>query len=237
MKAIGLSCFGWLLATVAVVAVADEIKTIAVGDAEIVYDFQPTETGVAILTLAGLVTENNDTLRGLKNSDPRRLSKLGQLIYQCKLMIYASDGAAGGVAAKAPVLISKNYSLFTGVDQPLANDERVGVQVEVLRVIDDASLFSDSLGKQQTQAGVWETVGDGSTIDLRQFNVNALQEGELIETSESVEIKVRFPVFQLDKPVSQWNYNFSLKDFKQAVRMIDDDCTPAKFTDLIEQRG
>lgn len=237
MKAICLPCIGWLLSTFAVVAAADEIKTVAIGDAEIVYDFQPTEAGVAILTLAGLVTETNDTLRGLKNSDPRRLSKLGQLIYQCKLMVYGSSGAGGGLAANAPVLISKNYSLFTGVNLPLGDDERVGIQVQALRVIDDASLFSDSLGRQQTQSGAWETLGDGSTVDLRQFNINALQEGKMIETSESVEIKVRFPVFQLEKPVSQWNYNFSLKDFKQAVRLIDDDCTPAKFADLIEKRG
>lgn len=218
-------------------AIADEIKAFAIGDAEVVYDYETTETNVAILTLVGFVTETNDSLRGLKNADARRLGKLGQLIYQCKLMIDRSKEGSRDVAAKDPVLIAKNYSLFTGVDLPLASDERVGIQVQALPVVDDASLFSDSLGPKAVRTGIWETVGDGSAIDLKQFNVDALRENEWVDASESLEINIRFPVFQLEKPVSRWNYNFALRDFKQAIRLIDQDCTPARLVDLMMQHG
>lgn len=237
MKKIVALLGGALLATGTWFASAAEIKTVAIGDAEIVYDYETTESGVAILTLIGLVPETNNSLRGLKNSDPRRLSKLGQLLYQCKLVAYLSDKAAGGAIAKDPVLISKNYGLFTGVDISLDADERVGVQVQALRAVDAASLFSDQLGGQASLAEAWETVGDGVPVELRQFNVNLLQQDDLVQASESIDIAIRFPVFQLDKPVNQWTYNFTLADFKQAVRRIDEDCAPAKLVDLVEQGG
>ena len=53
---------------------------------------------------------------------------------------------------------------------------------------------------------------------------------------ESIDIAIRFPVFQLEKPVNQWTYNFALADFKQAVRRIDEDCAPARLVDLVEQK-
>jgi hypothetical protein len=231
MKSIAVLLF---LATPCVLA--DEIRNLRIGSAEIVYDHQTTETGVAILTLAAVVAETNNSLRGLKNTDQRRLSKLGQLIYQCKLMLYkpAQGGRAPGV--KDPVLVSRNYSLFTGVNLSLAADERAGIRAQALRAIDDASLFTPALGGGDTQKEIWQTVGEGSAINLRQFNVNILKETDLIETSASIDINVRFPVFQLEKPVFQWNYNFDLKDFRQAVRHIDDNCTPARFGELIKQK-
>lgn len=228
---------GTLLATAACLATATEIKTVEIGTAEIVYDYETTENGVAILTLIGLVAETNNSLRGLRNSDPRRLGKLGQLLYQCRLVVYPSDRTAGAVGAKDPVLISKNYGLFTGVDIALAADERVGVQVQALQIVDTASLFSETLGEQAAQTEVWETVGDGTPVDLRQFNVNLLQQDDLVQASESIDIAIRFPVFQLDKPVNQWTYNFALADFKRAVRRIDEDCAPARLVELIESNG
>ncbi len=234
MKAFAALLFG-VLPAMTTLLMAAEIKTITIGEAEIVYDYETTESGVAILTLIGFVPETNDSLRGLKNSDPRRLGKLGQLMYQCKLVISLSDKSGGGVDAKDPVLVSKNYGLFTGVDVSLAAHERVGIQVQALQAVDDASLFSETLGEKQAQTGVWETLGDGSPIDLKQFNVNLLKADDLIHKSESVDIAIRFPVFQLEKPVRQWTYNFALADFKQAVRRIDEDCVPAKFVELIKQ--
>jgi hypothetical protein len=185
--------------TISSVFAADEVKTVNIGDTEVFYEYRPTETDVATLTLIAQVSETNDSLRGLKNTDRRRLRKLGQLIYQCKLMLYKSGKSDLTADGKAPVLISKNYSLFTGVK-------------------------------------TWETLGEDSALNLKQFNVNVLQETDLIETSESVDIIARFPVFQVEKPVSQWIYNFNLKDFKQAIHHIDENCTPVKFRAMIEQK-
>ncbi len=222
--------------TISSVFAADEVKTVNIGDAEIFYEYQPTETDVATLTLVAQVSETNDSLRALKNTDRRRLRRLGQLIYQCKLVLYKSGKSNLTADGKAPVLISKNYSLFTGVDLPLAADERVGIQAEALQAVDVDSLFSPTLGGKDTLKKTWETLGEDSALNLKQFNVNVLQETDLIETSESVDIIARFPVFQVEKPVSQWIYNFNLKDFKQAIHHIDENCTPVKFRQMIEQK-
>ena len=55
----------------------------------------------------------------------------------------------------------------------------------------------------------------------------------LISTAESIDIIARFPIFQLEKPVSRWSYNFNLRDFKQAIRHIDENCTPTRFVELV----
>ena len=221
--------------TFASVFAADNVKTIHIGAAEVSSNFQLTNTGVAILTLVARVSETNNSLRGLKNSDQRRLSKLGQLIYQCKLMLYKSDKNNPSFNEKDLSLTSKNYSLFTGVDLSLAEDERLGIQVEALQTTTDNSLFNATLGNEQTLRKERETTGDGSSINLKQFDVNVLNETDLIETSESIEIVARFPIFQLQKPVSQWRYDFNLKDFKQAIRHVEENCTPTKLTALINQ--
>lgn len=213
----------------------DTIETTIIGNAEVSSYYQLTDSGVAILTLVARVSETNNALRGLKNSDQRRLSKLGQLTYQCKLMLYKSDKNNQSFDIKDPNLISRNYSLYTGVDLSLAADERLGIQVEALKTMGANSLFSASLGDQNMLRKERETIGEGSNINLEQFDVNVLNETDLIETSDSIEIVVRFPIFQLKKPVSQWRYNFNLKDFKQAIQHIDENCTPIKFIALINQ--
>lgn len=212
---------------------AEEVKTLNIGAAKVSYNYQPTDTGVETLTLVALVSETNNSLRGLKNMDHRRLSKLGQLIYQCKLMLYKNDKNNSAIDAKAPILISKNYSLFTGVDLPLAPDERVGIQAEALQTVDQESLFSPTLGDAQTLRQKWETLDGSSAVNLKQFNVNMLHETDLISTAESIDIIARFPIFQLEKPVSRWSYNFNLRDFKQAIRHIDENCTPTRFVELV----
>ena len=92
------------------------------------------------------------------------------------------------------------------------------------------------LGGKDTHKRMWESVGEGLAINLKQFNVNVLKETDLIETSESIDILVRFPVLQLEKPVSQWSYNFSLNDFKQAIQYIDENCTLVNLMELINQK-
>ena len=236
MKLINTLISTLFVLTISSVFAADGVKTVSIGDAEVFYNYQPPEKGVATLTLNALVSETNNSLRGLKNTDRRRLSKLGQLIYQCKLMLYQPDKSVSTIDAKDPILISKNYSLFTGVDLPLTADERVGIEAQALQIFDDASLFTPTLGRKDTLKQMWETVGVDSTINLKQFNVNVLQEPDLIETSESMDLIVRFPVLQLDKPVSQWSYNFNLKDFKQAIQHIDENCTSVKLIELIKQK-
>jgi len=213
---------------------AEEVKSLSIGTARVSYNYQPTETGIATLTLVALVSETNNSLRGLKNVDQRRLSKLGQLIYQCKLMLYQVGEGNRTFDLKAPILISKNYSLFTGVDLPLGADERVGIQAEALQTVDEESLFSPTLGDGETLKKKWETMGEDSAINLKQFQINVLHENGFIETAESIDIVARFPIFQLEKPVSQWSYNFNLKDFKQAIQHIDENCTPTRFVELID---
>ncbi len=214
---------------------ADEVKTASFGNAEVAYDYQSTETGVSILTLIAVVSETNNSLRGLKNTDRRRLAKLGQLVYQCKLMLYRPPQSEAALDAKAPILISRNYSLFTGVDLRLGVDERVGILAQALKAVDDDSLFTASLGGEETVEGMWEIVGEGAEVDLKQFNINLVKESDLIQSAESIDINVRFPVFQLEKPVYQWNYNFSLKDFNRAVQYVDENCTPARLRELVNQ--
>jgi hypothetical protein len=229
-----LACFALSLA---IRAGANEIKSVKIGNAEVVYDFATTETDTAILTLNALIKETNNSLRGLKNTDPRRPSELGQLIYQCKLMLYKPVNSSDPVKVSDSALISKNFSLYSGANIILASNERMGIRVQALPEVDDASLFTASLGSRKPQMRLWETTGEGDVVDLRQFAVNILQESDVIATSENLDITVRFPVFQIDKPVREWIYNFDVTDFKQAVRHIDEHCTPESLVDLIKQNG
>lgn len=214
---------------------ADEIAPVRFGDAEVFYDFEQKASGMAILTLSALVPETNNSLRGLKNSDRRRLSKLGQLLYQCKLMLYKTQKSAALTNSKDPILISKNFSLFTGVNDNLSVDERMGIRVQALKSVDDGSLFTASLGRGDPQTGVWETVGENVAINLKHFDVNLLNESDVVQTSDNIDIIVRFPVFQVAKPVMQWSYNFDLRDFNQAIRHADANCTPARLVELIDR--
>ena len=91
MKSVGGSILCCLFAALSFAVRADEVKTVDFGAASVVYDYQVSREGVATLSLNALVSETNDSLRGLKNSEPRRLAKLGQLIYQCKLLLYEAD--------------------------------------------------------------------------------------------------------------------------------------------------
>jgi len=216
---------------------AERGETVELGEASVYYDLRSTETGTAIMTLNAVVSETNDSLRGLKNTDRRRLSKLGQLIYQCKLMLHRPAGSKTEIDAASPVLISKNYSLFTGVDLALAADERLGIRAQALHSVDDASLFTASLGSKQAPAQMWEAGPPGSVSNLRQFDISLLGENDSIESFDSIDIQVRFPVFQQDKPVNQWIYNFDLKDFRRAHRYIDDNCTPVRLGELLDSNG
>ena len=58
----------------------------------------------------------------------------------------------------------------------------------------------------------------------------------MIENSEAIDLVVRFPVFQMERPVSQWSYSFELKDFRRAVSHTDANCTPATLMRLVDQR-
>ena len=216
-------------------ATAAEIKTINIGSAMVVYDYQLSDEGGVTLTLNAQVPETINSLRGLKNKDQRRLSKLGELIYQCKLLLYKPRKNDGSVDAETPILVSQNYSLFTGVDMQLAANERVGIQAQTMQIIDDNSLFTPSLGDRDIHREIWENSIAGVATNLKQLNVNLLSESDVIRTAESLDIVVRFPVFQLDRPVSQWSYNFNLKDFRQAVQHANENCTSARFLELINQ--
>jgi hypothetical protein len=201
----------------------------------VVYDYQTSREGVATLSLNALVSETNDSLRGLKNSDPRRLGKLGQLIYQCKLLLYEADKNGGGGDGIAPMLVSRNYSLFTGVDLSLADGERLGIKVRTLQSVDADSLFTPALGGNEIQKELWQDVGAGPGFNLRQINVNVLMDSDLIRSAENIEIVLRFPIFQLQEPVHQWSYSFNLIDFNQAVRYANENCTPERIVKLIQK--
>jgi len=233
MKLINTLIFALFAMTVASVFAADAVKTTRFGTAEVSSNYHTADTGVAILTLVAQVSETNNSLRGLKNADQRRLSKLGQLVYQCKLMIYQSDSNTQVTNKKPPDLIARNYSLFTGVDLPLSDEERLGIQVQALQTVDDSSLFTATLGNSKVLTTKWETLDEGSAINLNQFDINVLNETDLIKTSESIEIAARFPIFQMEKPVTQWRYHFNLKDFKRAIQHVDENCTAARFKAII----
>jgi hypothetical protein len=235
MKFIGILISGVFVLTIAFIATADEIKTVNFGDAVVVYNYQSVGDNGATLTLNALVTETNDSLRGLKNTDQRRLRKLGELIYQCKLLLYRSNKDDRIVDLNAPILISRNYSLFTGVDLSLTVDELVGIQAKTLQTVDEDSLFTPTLGDKNIHKKIWGNVGEGVALNLKQLNVNAITEGDVIKSAENMDIVIRFPIFQVEKPVQQWSYNFNLKDFKQAVEHADENCTPTKFMELINQ--
>ena len=233
MKLIGVLIPSIVALTTSIVFAANEYKTVKIGDSEVVFNYRPLEEGVATLTVTSLVYENNDTLRGIKNTDQRRLRKLGQLIYQCRLLLYKPDKSDSIVNSKDPVMISKNYSLITDVDLKLSPHERVGIQIQSLQVVDDKSLFTPTLGALNIQKELQDFVDEGYPVNLKQLSLNILQETDLLKTAESVDINVRFPVFQLEKPVHQWIYSFNVRDFKRAIEFTDKNCTPAKFMDLI----
>lgn len=235
MKFANTSIFAFFVLVFSPVFATDTIETTNFGKAEVSSYYQLTDKGVAILTLVARVPEINNALRGLKNSDQRRLSKIGQLTYQCKLLLYKSEKNKQTFDQNNLNLTSRNYSLFTGVNLPLAPDERLGIQIEALQTIADNSLFGANLGNQNSLRKESETVSDSSNINLQQFDVNVLNDSNLIETSESIEIVARFPVYQLEKPVSQWRYNFNLKDFKQAIQYIDENCTPINLIARLNQ--
>lgn len=237
MKLISTLISGFFVLTLSLPAAADEIKTVNIGDAVVIYDFQPAGEEAVTLTLSALVAETNDSLRGLKNTDRRRLSKLGELIYQCKLLLYKSAKGDPVVDPTAPILISQNFSLFTGVDLPLAADERVGIQAQTLQSVDVDSLFSPTLGGRDIHKNFWEDLDAGAETNLKQVNVNVLSDVDAIKSAENLDIMIRFPVFQVEKPVSQWSYNFNLTDFKQAVQHANENCTPDRLMALIGQKN
>jgi hypothetical protein len=237
MKSTVKSVLCCLVLAVSTAAGADEVKSVEFGAATVFYDYRPAREGVATLSLNAVITETNNSLRGLRNSDPRRLGKLGQLIYQCKLLLYTPQNTAREPEAETPMLVSRNYSLFTDVNLSLPAGERLGIRVISSQPVDTASLFTASLGGGEIRREVWEDVGDGSPVDLRQVNVNALIENDMIGNAESIDIVLRFPIFQLQKPVRQWSYNFGLADFRQAVRHADEYCTPKSLRELIDRNG
>ena len=222
-----------IVLTVSQWSAADEVRSVDFGAASVIYDYQSAREGVATLSLNAVITETNDSLRGLKNTDPRRLGKLGQLIYQCKLLLYSPE-SGGDSTADTPMLISRNYSLYTGVDLRLAAGQRLGIRVRALQQVDSDSLFAPTLGGDDPQQEVWENVGDGAAIDLLQVNVDALLESDIITIADNIDILLRFPIFQVEQPVQQWSYNFDLGDFNKAVRHADDNCTPKRLAELVE---
>lgn len=237
MKLTVNSIFCSLALAVSIPAGAEEVRSIEIGAATVIYDYQPAREGVATLSLNALVSETNNSLRGLRNFDRSRLGKLGQLIFQCKLLLYTPEKGRVNPDSETPMLVSRNYSLFTGVDLTLAAGERLGIKVRSLRAVDGDSLFTASLGGGEVQQEVWENVDDGAAIGLRQVNVDALLETDLIGSAENIDIILRFPIFQMQKPVRQWSYNFDLEDFKQAVRHVDENCTPEKIAQLVDKNS
>jgi len=237
MRLIGNLITGGVALVLSFASPADEIRTVNYGAASVVYDYQHASDEVVTLSLNALVPETNDSLRGLKNSDRRRLGKMGQLIYQCKLLLRTSDKDRAKSGPNTPLLVSRNFSLFTDVDLPLAEGERLGIKVRSMQVVDSDSLFSPSLGQGATQQEFWADLEQGESINLRQLNVNLLKEKDVISSAENIDIILRFPIFQVQKSVNQWSYNFNLKDFRQAVRHADENCTLEKLAELISRNG
>ena len=222
-----------IIATFSAELAAEEAGTLRFGATEVTFDYEQNKSGSTILTLIAQKPETNDLRRGLKNTDQRRLSKLGYLVYQCKLLLQPADNV-NSLDDNTPALTSRNFSLFTGVNLPLGIDQRVGIQINALQAFKDTSLFNVGLADIETFKTRRETLGEGSPLNLKQFDLGLLSESDLFETSESVEITARFPIFQMAEPVTEWRYHFDLVDFKKAVRYIDENCTPAGFRVLLK---
>lgn len=216
---------------------ANEFQSVKIGDAEVVFNYSLPEQGAATLTVTSSIHEKNDSLRGLKNKDRRRLGKLGQLHYQCKLLLNRSANDKSVIEAGEPFLMANNYSLLTQVDEQLSAPESAAIQVLAVNKIDESSLFTRNLGTTQHARNVEGYVGEGQPLNLQRVNLNLLQDADLLKTAEAIDINIRFPVFQLQKPVRQWNYSFVLKDFKKAVRYVDENCTVSKFMELAGLNG
>lgn len=233
MKPTSLLLAAAFLLAPALALAAEETAVVEFGAAEVYEDFQLTDSGVAILTLNAVISETNNSLRGIRNSDPRRLGKLGQLIHQCKLMLYRPADGKPADESKIPVLVSRNFSLYTGVDLELAAGERVGIRALALGAVDADSLFTPTLGKPARPQEAWQNLGEGPAVDLHQLDVSLLDDIELAPGIESIDIVIRFPVFQMQQPVNQWSYNFMLEDLRRALQYSDAQCTPARLTTLI----
>lgn len=225
---------GFICVSVSVTASAAEYKTLMIGNSEVVYDFMPLDKGIASLTMTATLSENNDSFRNTKNNDLRRLSKLGQLIYQCKLMLYQADQVKGINSSAAPILVSKYYSLLTNVDLQLNPNESVGIDVHALDIYDNNSLFTPTLGSQQNISFFRDSLEKGQSTNLKRLNLDVLTQKDIMGSAESVYIDIRFPIFQLNKAVNQWSYSFNVLDFKKAIRYIDDNCSHQKIMDLIK---
>lgn len=237
MKATGLMLMAVFLLTRQDAALAEETTRVGFGAADVFEDFQLTDAGVATLTLNAVISETNNSLRGIRNHDPRRLGKLGQLIYQCKLMLYQPTAGKPAGENKSPLLVSHNFSLFTGVDLELAPGEQVGIRALALDSVDDDSLFTPTLGTPLRQQETWQNLGEGPAVNLQQLDVSLLGDIKLSADIESIDIVIRFPVFQMQQPVNQWSYNFMLEDFRRALEYSNTKCTPARLTALIGKQS
>ena len=60
---------------------------------------------------------------------------------------------------------------------------------------------------------------------------------DVINISDSIDIILRFPIFQMQESVHQWSYNFNLVDFRQAVRHVDENCTLETLAGLIDRNS
>lgn len=217
--------------------VAQQLMTERFGEAEVVYGYQPLKAGAATLTLTAIVNENNDALRGLRNSDQRRLSRLGQLIYQCKLLVNKPKQTDTVISSKDPILLSRNYSLVTGVDLALSEQDSVAVEIHVIPQIKDKRLFGRSMGGSHGSEVLETRVGQGRSLNMRRIDLDVLDESGLMASAESVDISVRFPAFQLQRPVHQWRYSFNMRDFGRAVQYADANCTIERLMELANEPG
>lgn len=212
---------------------ADEFKTLAIGNAEVVYDFQPLEKGSATLTITASITENNDLYRNKKNKDSRRLSKLGQLIYQCKIMLYQPVQVEMVSSPDTPILISSNYSLLTNVNFQLNTNDSVGINVYTLDVIDEKSLFTPTLGNSRHKNFFRDRIKIESVTNIERLNLDIFSKYNILKNAESVYIDIRFPIFQLNKTVNEWGYSFNVLDFKKAIQHTNENCSQKNIMNLM----
>ena len=213
---------------------ANQYKSLTFGAAEVIYDFKPLEKDFATLTITASINENNDSYRNTKNSDLRRLGKLGQLIYQCKLLLYQTDPVVRQDSKETPLVISKYFSLLTNVDQRLPEDHSVGIDVHTLAAFDSASLFSPSFGTPQQDNNFSDTVKQGSIRNLKRINLDVLSQKDQLKDVESLYLDIRFPVFQLNQPVNQWSYSFNIQEFQKAISHTDEHCSLETILGLIQ---
>lgn len=218
-------------------SIGDVIKSTNIGEVEITYSYEPLDEGRVSFSITSVLDEYDSPFRSILNKDQRRLSKIGQLIYQCKLMLYNTGVSQVITNDTDSVLVSRYFALLTNVDMELGKKDIVGVHVYAAdEIAGKKNRPSPTVGIQEYLSADQGLIGQARALNLKKLNIDSLIQADIIGKADILNIDLRFPVFQLKKPVKKWTYEFELKNFKKAITHTDEQCTPQNLMGLIDKK-